>query len=157
MTFSRILWRAAKASLGSCCNAVDIKCTLSLPPTSWDKQADIFQTFLSLGIRIFSSAQRSTDVTQANGLSFKRNIIDVYSNSWGPGDSGFQVKGPGPRLNEELEKGTRMVWILLRHNTRQLTIRRTAVKLYFSFISCTLFLFFLHVNVSIVIRSVVTK
>ena len=31
------------------------------------------------------------------------------------------------------------------------------VTLYFSFISCTLFLFFLHVNVSIVIRSVVTK
>ena len=29
--------------------------------------------------------------------------------------------------------------------------------MYFSFISCTLFLFFLHVNVSIVIRSVVTK
>lgn len=125
MTFSHILWRAAKASLGSCCNAVDIKCTLSLPPTSWNKQADIFQTFLSLGIRIFSSAQRSTDVTQANALSFKRNIIDVYSNSWGPGDSGFQVKGPGPRLNEELEKGTRLVCILLRHNTIQLTIRRT--------------------------------
>ena len=125
MTFSHILWRAAKASLWSCCNAVDIKCTLSLPPTSWNKQADIFQTFLSLGIRIFSSAQRSTDVAQANALSFKRNIIDVYSNSWGPGDSGFQVKGPGPRLNEELEKGTRLVCILLRHNTRQLTIRRT--------------------------------
>ena len=32
-----------------------------------------------------------------------------------------------------------------------------AVTLYFSFISCTLFLFSLHVNVSIVIRSVVTK
>ena len=32
-----------------------------------------------------------------------------------------------------------------------------AVTLYFSFISCTLFLFFFHVNVSIVVRTVVTK
>ena len=32
-----------------------------------------------------------------------------------------------------------------------------AVTLYFSFIFCTLFSFFLHVNVGIVIRSVVEK
>jgi len=42
-------------------------------------------------------------------LRFRRDIIDIYSNSWGPGDMGFQVKGPGPQLEKALEEGTRLV------------------------------------------------
>jgi len=41
-------------------------------------------------------------------LSYKRDLIDIYSNSWGPGDRGFEVKGPGPLLKEVLENGTRL-------------------------------------------------
>ena len=38
-------------------------------------------------------------------------MIDVYSNSWGPGDMGFEVEGPGPKLKKVLENGTRVVGI----------------------------------------------
>ena len=38
-------------------------------------------------------------------------MIDVYSNSWGPGDMGFEVEGPGPKLKKVLENGTRLVGI----------------------------------------------
>ena len=53
--------------------------------------------------------RRSTDQSEAKALSFKRDMIDIYSNSWGPGDMGWEVAGPGPLLKETLEKGIRLV------------------------------------------------
>ena len=38
-------------------------------------------------------------------------MIDVYSNSWGPGDMGFEVEGPGSKLKKVLENGMRLVRI----------------------------------------------
>lgn len=43
------------------------------------------------------------------------NLIDIYSNSWGPGDMGWQVEGPGPLLTEVLRQGTRMVCVIQPH------------------------------------------
>ncbi|CAH3029089.1 unnamed protein product, partial [Porites evermanni] len=61
------------------------------------------------GIRIYTNNRRSTDQSEALGLSFQRDIVDIYSNGWGPGDMGWQVKGPGPLLKEVLEKGAQLV------------------------------------------------
>ncbi|CAH3171117.1 unnamed protein product [Porites lobata] len=60
------------------------------------------------GIRIYTRNRRSTDRSEAQALSFQRDIVDIYSNSWGPGDMGWQVKGPGPSLKEVLEKGVQL-------------------------------------------------
>lgn len=68
----------------------------------------VFSLLLWLGIRVFDS-RRSTDQSEAKALSFKRDMIDIYSNSWGPGDMGWQVAGPGLQLKETLKEGTRLV------------------------------------------------
>ena len=36
-----------------------------------------------------------TDMTEAEALSYANDIIDIYSNGWGPYDSGDVVEGPG--------------------------------------------------------------
>jgi len=59
-------------------------------------------------IRIYDDNIKSTDQLEARGLSHKKNLIDIYSNSWGPGDMGWQVEGPGPLLTKVLEQGTRL-------------------------------------------------
>jgi subtilisin-like proprotein convertase family protein len=38
----------------------------------------------------------TTDTMEANALSYLRNDIDIYSNSWGPNDNGSFLEGPGP-------------------------------------------------------------
>ena len=58
---------------------------------------------------MLASNRRSTDQSESKGLSYKSDMVDIYSSSWGPGDMGWQVAGPGPRLKEALEKGTRLV------------------------------------------------
>ncbi|PFX28248.1 Proprotein convertase subtilisin/kexin type 6 [Stylophora pistillata] len=50
----------------------------------------------------------STDELEAKALSFKRDMIDIYSNSWGPGDRPFEVEGPGSQLRDVLYNGTRL-------------------------------------------------
>ncbi|KAL9963178.1 hypothetical protein ACROYT_G032353 [Oculina patagonica] len=59
-------------------------------------------------IRLYDDNTKSTDQPEARALRHKRNLIDIYSNSWGPGDMGWQVEGPGPRLTKVLEEGTRL-------------------------------------------------
>ena len=36
-----------------------------------------------------------TDMEEAEALTYARDVIDVYSNSWGPPDTGADVSGPG--------------------------------------------------------------
>lgn len=40
-------------------------------------------------------------------------MIDIYSNSWGPGDLGWQVKGPGVLASKAIELGIQKVSLLL--------------------------------------------
>ena len=35
--------------------------------------------------------------------------VDIYSNSWGPGDGGWQVAGPGVLTNQALKNGAEKV------------------------------------------------
>jgi hypothetical protein len=46
-----------------------------------------------------------TDMNEARSLSYKRNIADIYSNSWGPFDSGDNVEGPGHLTSLAFERG----------------------------------------------------
>ncbi|XP_076844464.1 proprotein convertase subtilisin/kexin type 5 isoform X2 [Brachyhypopomus gauderio] len=47
------------------------------------------------------------DIVEAQSLSLRENYIDIYSSSWGPGDDGKTVDGPGPLAVLALENGTR--------------------------------------------------
>ena len=51
----------------------------------------------------------ATDVQEAWALSHKSDYIDIYSNSWGPGDKGFEVVGPGKLTQMALKNGTEKV------------------------------------------------
>lgn len=42
-------------------------------------------------------------------LNFQPNYIDIYSNSWGPSDSGFIVGGPGTYTKKAMLKGIKEV------------------------------------------------
>jgi subtilisin-like proprotein convertase family protein len=46
------------------------------------------------GLRTIVGA--TTDTQEANSMSHQRNVIDIYSNSWGPFDNGSIVEAPGP-------------------------------------------------------------
>ncbi|CAH3150856.1 unnamed protein product [Pocillopora meandrina] len=58
------------------------------------------------GVRLFGSGVSSTDAQQLSSLIHKLEYIDIYSNSWGPGNIGWEVKGPGPLASKALELGT---------------------------------------------------
>lgn len=59
------------------------------------------------GIRLHSRNSNLSDQIEAAALSFRNNFIDIYSNSWGPGNMGWIVVGPGPLLEVVLKNGTR--------------------------------------------------
>ena len=46
-----------------------------------------------------------TDIIEAGALGYRNNHTDVYSNSWGPSDSGFVVSGPGSFTKMTLRNG----------------------------------------------------
>ena len=52
---------------------------------------------------------RATDLIEALGLGRKNYYIQVYSNSWGPSDYGFVVKGPGTLTKQTLYNGATQV------------------------------------------------
>ncbi len=51
----------------------------------------------------------SSDLQEACALGYESDYIDVYSNSWGPADSGFLVQGPGKLVEKALETGAKKV------------------------------------------------
>ncbi len=53
------------------------------------------------GLRLI--AKENTDAQEADSLSYQRDAIHIYSNSWGPDDDGAHLEGPGPLALEALE------------------------------------------------------
>jgi len=45
------------------------------------------------GIRLI--ADYTTDAQEASGLSYRKDINSIYTNSWGPNDDGKRLEGPG--------------------------------------------------------------
>jgi len=46
-----------------------------------------------------------TDANEADALTRNYNLIDIYSNSWGPYDDAMRLEGPGPLTEDALEDG----------------------------------------------------
>ena len=63
----------------------------------------------STGIRIFDDHVRSTDAGRAFALSHGLDKIDIYSNSWGPGDTATEVEGPETLTQRAIERGIKQV------------------------------------------------
>ena len=61
------------------------------------------------GIRIYDDNVRSTDAGRASALSHKLDKIDIYSNSWGPGDTATEVEGPETLTQRAIERGIKQV------------------------------------------------
>ncbi len=55
------------------------------------------------GIRLIAGGV--SDATEADALTFQYQGNDIYSNSWGPSDSGTIVEGPGPITAAALQDG----------------------------------------------------
>ncbi|XP_071965547.1 furin-1-like [Antedon mediterranea] len=58
------------------------------------------------GIRMLDHSL--SDVVEAASLSFNRQVISIYSISWGPDDTGRDVDGPGLLTTKALEDGAKM-------------------------------------------------
>ena len=64
------------------------------------------------GLRLISSVTGATDMDEAEALAWENDVIDIYSNSWGPEDDGVQVSGPGELLQMTLETSIREVGLI---------------------------------------------
>ena len=47
----------------------------------------------------------SNDINEARSLLYRRDIVDIYSNSWGPPDTRSLVSGPGYLTQMALQIG----------------------------------------------------
>ena len=63
------------------------------------------------GIRIFDDKVKSTDAAEAGAFHHKLGMIDIFSNSWGPGDVGWEIKGPGRLASKAIKRGIEQVFI----------------------------------------------
>ena len=48
-------------------------------------------TFLT-GIALLG---RNTDLNEARSFTYENEVVDIYTNSWGPYNDGYTVGGPG--------------------------------------------------------------
>lgn len=84
-----------------------------------------------------------TDITEAQSLSFSPHYIDVYLSSWGPGDDGATLEGPGPLALRTLQNAVKNV----RENRKNVGFV-FKIMLYIEF-ECFFLLFFLPKTQSI--------
>ena len=63
---------------------------------------------MNTGIKLLEG-DGNTDLEEASALSHERDTIDIYSNSWGPADTGSSVMGPRTLTRLALEKGINKV------------------------------------------------
>ena len=75
----------------------------------WQSQNSIFFSHFHFhsGILLISAGQ--TDIAGARALSHEDDIIQIYSNSWGPFDFGYIVDGPDILASRTFEQQARLV------------------------------------------------
>ena len=61
---------------------------------------------LNAGIALLGA---NSDLNEERSLSYARDTVDIYSNSWGPSDSGSIVEGPGYLTSMSLQNGVKEV------------------------------------------------
>lgn len=71
-----------------------------------------FNVSIHAGILLIASGQ--TDITTAKALGYRDDVIQIYSNSWGPSDTGFIVDGPGKLTERVLAAGAQEVPVLVK-------------------------------------------
>ena len=59
--------------------------------------------WLFTGIELLTGG--TTDIQEAAALFHARDVIDIYSNSWGPPDNGIYVRGPRTLTKQILKDG----------------------------------------------------
>ena len=59
-------------------------------------------TIIQLGVALLGA---NSDMNEASSLTFENDIVDIYSNSWGPFDDGARVEGPGELTRLALQSG----------------------------------------------------
>ena len=64
-------------------------------------------TLYHTGLRL--NVSNTLDLTQADVLSYQASYVDVYSNSWGPSETGFTVGGPGYVTQRTLKRAIEQV------------------------------------------------
>ena len=64
--------------------------------------------FCFTGVRLLGTSS-ATDEEEYRALSYKVNITDIYSNSWGPSDRGTVVSGPKLFAKMALKDNTKYV------------------------------------------------
>ena len=67
-----------------------------------------FSTIILTGVALLGA---NSDMNEASSLTFENDIVDIYSNSWGPFDSGAIVEGPGELTRLALQSGANNVRI----------------------------------------------
>ena len=65
----------------------------------------------------------NSDMNEALSLSFRRDIVDIYSNSWGPFNSASRVDGPGTLTGQALEMGVREVYSHVLYSEHLLPVK----------------------------------
>lgn len=78
---------------------------------------------------------KSTDAREARALVHEIENVDIYSNSWGPGDPGWRVQGPGRLASEALKRGIDEVIVRLwrTRNSKDKCIKIRCVECLYSF------------------------
>ena len=52
---------------------------------------------------------KASDSIEARALSFNRDLVDIYSSSWGPTDDGLTLTTPGQLVQQALADGVNYV------------------------------------------------
>ena len=84
--------------------------------------SDIF-----VGLRLLDA---TTDINEALALSYANDIIDVYSNSWGPSDSGNIVSGPEMLTRMALRNGANEVSQTVKYKWSDESIKNQLLPLH---------------------------
>ena len=61
-----------------------------------------------VGVKLLGKSSAS-DYEEYRALAYRSNITDIYSNSWGPRDSGYTVGGPHFFTKKALKDNTKYV------------------------------------------------
>ena len=65
--------------------------------------------YIIVAAGILLLGQNQTDIAEAKALGHEDDIIEIYSNSWGPPDVGFIVAGPDILAKRTFEMGAQKV------------------------------------------------
>ena len=71
-------------------------------------QNNVGMNLIGLGNEDFDEAM-DVDIAEGGALSHNNDIIDIYSNSWGPPDTGLLASGPKLLARMALEMGAKEV------------------------------------------------